>query len=672
MFELLRTKISIPPVRPKRVDRTRLLEQVENGVQRALTLVVAPAGFGKTTLVAAWAQNTPLPVVWLSLDATDSAPEQFLNYFILAIQQISPQSGKTTLALLRSGRSHPEEGLLHSLINDFTEIPHEFVLVLDDYHNADSPETSRIIQFLLEHRPINFHLFITSRTTPDLNLARLRGLNQVTEILAADLRFNPDEICSFLGDVMGVSLTHQELVRLDQSTEGWAVGLQLAAIALTRQPVDWKIPVGQEYIFDYLAEEVLQLESPQVQDFLMHTALFDRFSAPLCEFLFDSAFPVTDLLKHIERSNLFLFPLDASGTWFRYHALFTEFLRQQMIRRNPEMIPSLYQKASLWSEQNGIFDDAIHYATHSGDFERAADLIESSYIDLLQRGVHSALVEWLSSLPPGLIAQRPHLLLARGWTSIISVDAEKALAYSRQAEGLIPAGESGDRLRGEAGALRFLSGMFLGQTTTSDKISETLALISEQDDFLRSLLHFNLGINSVLKGDTRQAVEAFTKTFQITSELDNPLVTIMALTQLGEIHQIRGELVLAERAFQQAIQYAQDNLGEHTLLLGMPYVSYAELLREQNRFDEAIQYGEQGITYSQLWQPMASLDGHLALARLETGRRDWQAVQSRFEQALRTAERTKSILDDTFVTIYLVKAYLLQGDLARAKQWMQT
>ena len=672
MLELLRTRTSIPPARSKAIERSRLQEQLEAGVQRALTLVVAPAGFGKTTLVTAWAQTASIPVAWLSLDATDCAPERFLSYLILAIQQVEPQAGGTAQALLRGGQSLLEEGALYSLINDFTDISHDFAIILDDYHVADSPEISRIVQFLLENRPANFHFFIASRTTPDLNLARLRALDQVTEITTADLRFNFEEVHAFLEQVMEIKLDPDELIRLDQSTEGWAAGLQLAAIALARQPRDWQIPAGQAHIFDYLAEEVLRRESPQVQDFLMRTALFDRFSAPLCEFLFDEVVPVTDLLAYIERSNLFLIPLDASGIWFRYHALFTDFLRQQMEHRNAEQIPSLYREASLWSEQNELLDDAIHYATHARDFERAADLIESAYQSLLQRGEQAALLEWLLSLPSEMVAQRPRLLLARGWASIIAVDVEEALACAGQAEGLVPVGESGDRLRGEVGALRILAGIFHGQTTATGEISETFVMLSEKNAFLHSILHFNLGLNAVLRGETHTALEAFTETIQLTSKLRNPLVTIIALTQLGETHQIRGELVLAERAFKQAVQYAQETLGNRTFLLGMPYVSYAELLREQNRFEEAVQFGEQGIAFCLLWQPMASLDGYLALARLEVGRRDWQAANTRFEQALQTAQRTRSFLDDTIVNIFRVRAYLLQGDLARAIQWMQT
>jgi LuxR family maltose regulon positive regulatory protein len=641
-------------------------------LQRALTLVVAPAGFGKTTLLASWASTAQLPVAWLSLDPADTAPIRFLNYLIDSIQQIAPQAGGTAAALLRGGQTFSEEGVLYSLIDDFAEIPHDFALVLDDYHTADNPKIAEITGFLLENRLANLHLLIASRTTPDLNLARMRARDQLTEITTADLRFNHEEIRAFLEGIMDVKLDTDDLMRLDQSTEGWAVGLQLAAIALARQPINWDIPTGHIHIFEYLAEEVLRREPLEVQTFLTRTALFDRFCAPLCETLFEGSLPVTDLLAYVERSNLFLVPLDASGTWFRYHALFAEFLRQRMERLHPEQAPVLYSLASQWSQENGILEDAIHYATHAGDFETAVDLIESTYQELLQRGEQAAMLDWLSNLPQEMLKERPRLLLAKGWASIISVDADQAMECAESAGALIPTGESSDRLRGEASALRILAGIFRGQTAAVADISEAFILLSEQDTFLHSLLHFNLGLNSVLSGETHQAVEAFNETIQLTGDLNNPLVTIIALTQLGECYQIRGELVLAERAFQQAIRFARESLGEHTVLQGMPYVSYADLLREQNRFEEAVRYGEQGIAYCQIWQPMASMDGYLALARLETGRRNWGAAETCFEQALQTAERTSTPLDDTFVTLFRVRAYLLGGDLPRASQWMQT
>jgi LuxR family transcriptional regulator, maltose regulon positive regulatory protein len=684
MLPLLRTKTTIPPSRSKQIERTRLLERVSDGMQRALTLIVAPAGFGKTTLAAAWAQSAQLPVAWLSLQPADHAPERFLSYLIQALQTIAPQIGQTTLALLHGGSP---DGALFALVNDLAEVDGDFVLFLDDYHSVDNPEIAKLLQFLLEQHPVNFHLALITRVTPSLSLARLRALDQVTEISTADLRFTEAEVCAFLETSMDLRLSSETLTHLNQSTEGWAVGLQLAALALARQPENWQALAGQEHIFDYLAEEVLRRETPDVQSFLKVTALFDRFCVPLCEYLCSSPkFPVLEfgerashdfgegrggvnsLLAYIERANLFLVPLNSTKTWFRYHALFTDFLRRQLTSQ--QALP-LYYAASQWFEQNGALDDAIHYATHAGDFERAASLLENHYIDMLQRGEQTALQEWVSSMPPELLEKHPRLWLAWGWACVISLDSARAEECVTRAEALIPPGETGNHLRGEAKSLRIMTGIFTGKVAAAEEISETFVLLAEQDEFLHSLLHFNLGLRHVMTGETALAVDAFSETLHLTKALNNPLVTIVSQVMLGETRQIRGALGLAERTFQQVIRYAKETLGEHTFLLGMPYVSYSELLREQNRFDEAQRYAEQGLGYCHTWQPVASLDGHIALARLLAAQGRWNAAFSQLESAMLEAETSVSVIDDAFVAIHVARLALLQGNLAQAIQTLQ-
>jgi LuxR family transcriptional regulator, maltose regulon positive regulatory protein len=673
MLQLLRTKISIPPARTNRVERHRLMEQVKEGMERALALVVAPAGFGKTTIMAEWAQSAAMPIAWLSLEPADRNSERFFSYLIHAIQQISPQTGQTALAVLHSGQAIASEAIMFALLNDLSETPQDFAIILDDYHTVDGSEVNAVIQFLLEHRPTQMHLGITSRTIPGLSLARLRALDQVVEINSTDLRFNEIEVGAFL-EQMGASLTPEQLTRLNQSTEGWAVGLQLAGLALARQPFDWNIPAGQAHIFDYLAEEVLRREPPEVQEFLKVTALFERFCEPLCQNLFSTpkfrnfefGGDWEGVLTHIERANLFLIPLDSSGTWFRYHALFTEFLRRQLPL---EQASQHFHAASLWFEENNLLDEAIHYATHAADFERAAKLIEKHYLDMIQRGEQSAMMEWLSTLPNDLMKKRPRLWLAKGWSCIISLNSAEAETCVEKAEALIPLDETADnlRLRGEAKSLRVLTGIFAGKVAAADEISEAFVLLAEQDDFLHSLLHFNLGLHHVMLGNTALALDSFTETLLLTKKLNNPLVTIVANTQMGEVRQMRGALGLAEHAFQQVIQYARESLGEHTFLLGMPFVSYSDLLREQNRFDESIRYAEQGIAYCQIWQPVASMDGQIALARLNAAQGHWNEAFARLESAMQVAEKSVSVLDDTFVAIHLIRLNLLQGNFPKAE-----
>lgn len=674
MLPLLRTKTTVPPVRPQRVERSRLLERVRAGTGRALTLIVAPAGFGKTTLVADWARRGDMPVAWLSLQPADQARERFLSYLIQALQTIAPHIGQTSLALRQGGAP---EGVLFALVNDLAGMDSDFALVLDDYHSAESPATNEILGFLLENRPASFHVVLTTRKSPALNLARLRAIDQVTEITAAALRFTEPEIRAFIETTANLRLPPEALARLNQSTEGWAVGLQLAALALARQPEAWQALAGQEHIFDYLAEEVLRRESPEIQQFLKITALFDRFCASQIAYILQSQkheypianpeLPITihsaaDFITHIERANLFIIPLDS--TWYRYHALFADFLRKQT---SPEQAAPLYRAASNWFEQNGLLDDAIHYAIHAADYERAAALLETRYRDLVLRGEQTSIREWVTALPPELLQTRPRLWLAQGWTHLISLDSARAVACADRVESLLPANGQ-DTLRGEAKALRILGKIFGGQSAAADEISEAFILISEKDDFLHSLLHFNLGLHHVMEGQTAQAIEAFTETLRLASGLPLPLVSIVAGVQLAETRQMRGALGLAERGFQQVIKYARETLGEQTFLLGMPCISYAELLREQNRFNEAIRYAEQGITYTHAWQPVASMDGHITLARLLAAQNRWDEAFGHLESAMQEAEASLSVLDDAFVAIQMARLWLLRGDLTRAEQ----
>jgi LuxR family transcriptional regulator, maltose regulon positive regulatory protein len=648
-------------------------------MMRTLTLIVAPAGFGKTTLIAEWAGTKSMPVAWLSLQQSDRAPERFLSYIIYSLQQLFPQVGQTALAMLRGGQTSIEEAILFSLVNDLSDIPNDFALILDDYHTVDGSDVNTILQSILEHCPTKMHIGVASRTMPELSLARLRALDQVVEINATDLRFNEAEVRAFL-ERMGASLTPEQLTHLNQSTEGWAVGLQLAGLALARQPFDWNIPAGQAHIFDYLAEEVLRRESLEVQEFLKVSALFDRFCTPLCEHLFsspkfrnlESGGGWEGVLGHIERANIFLISLDSSGTWFRYHALFTEFLRRQI--PPDQEATQHYHEASLWFEENNLLDEAIHYATHAADFERAASLLESHYLDMVQRGEQSALLEWLSTLPPEIMESRPRLWLAKGWANIIGLNSAEAQACADKAEALIPLDETGDnpRRRGEAKSLRILTGIFAGKVAAADEISEAFVLLAEQDDLLHSLLHFNMGLHHVMLGNTALALDSFNEALHISKPKNDILVTIVAMVQMGEMRQIRGALGLAERAFQQVIQYAHETLGEHTFLLGMPFVSYGELLRELNRFDEAVRHLEQGIAHCQVWQPIASMDGRVALARLKAATGNWDEAYAELERAIQIAEGSISVLDNTFVAIQLIRLNLLQGNLLKAQQLIKT
>ncbi len=649
-------------------------------MRHALTLVTAPAGFGKTTIVTSWAQTRPISIAWLSLHPTDRLRDRFITYLIQALQTISPKFGQTTLALLQNASI---EGALYAFVNDLAEVEKDFVLVLDDFHNVDCPEISEILQFILDNRPGVFHLIILTRATPNMNLYRLRALGQVNEIDESDLRFTELEVRQFLETSMGLSLTADEISRLNQTTEGWAVGLQLAALALTRQPADWSALTGREHIFEYLAEEVLSRETFEVQNFLKISALFDRFSenlisflarklpnSPLFEKLNHLSTPgqkhTKELIDYIERANLFLVPLDPIRTWFRYHALFTDYLRRQI---GPEMSLPFYRAASEWFESEGSLDDAVQYASQACDYERAAYLLENHYISLIKRGEQASLKNWITSLPDEVVRKHPQLWLAMGWAEAVMLDTIKARECADKAEALLPPGKAGDRLRGEAESLRILCDIFMGNITSIERIMEYKTSIVGEDD-LQVLFHFSLASLHMMRGETILAVDALQDTLRLTEKFPNPIITINANVMLSEMRLMRGALGLAERNYHQLIRFAKETLGEHTYLLGLPYISFADLLREQNRFEDAIRYAEKGITYCRTWHCLASMDGEILLARIIAATGRWNEAYDKLEEIIQAAEPSVSVLDYHLIALHMARMALLQGDIDRAEHYI--
>jgi LuxR family maltose regulon positive regulatory protein len=331
---LLKTKLYIPPVRPVLVPRPRLIERLNAGLQRKLTLISAPAGFGKTALAAQWISDLQSPVVaWLSLDEDDNDPARFFTYLIAALETVQADVGVDALALLQSPQPPPLQAVLTMLINSLTTIPADFVLVLDDYHVVEQQPIHDALTFLLDHLPPQMHLVIASRADPPLPLARLRTRSQLTELRAADLRFTPDEAAAFLNQAMGLSLSPEDVAALEARTEGWIAGLQLAALSMQgRDDIPGFIAAftgSQHYILDYLVEEVLQRQPESIQAFLLQTSILERMTGPLCDALTDTGDGQT-MLDRLEHANLFIAPLDDERHWYRYHRLFADFLRARL------------------------------------------------------------------------------------------------------------------------------------------------------------------------------------------------------------------------------------------------------------------------------------------------------------------------------------------------------
>ena len=374
---ILATKLYIPPPRPKVVLRPCLIEQLSQGLYRRLTLISAPAGFGKTTLISEWVAGCELPVAWLSLDEGDKDPRRFLVYFVTALQKIAANIGEEVLEALQSLQSPPIELILTTLLNEIAAIPNNFILVLDDYHVIDAKPVDNVLTFLLEHLPPQMHLVITTREDPNLPLARLRARDQLTELRAADLRFTPAEAAGFLDQMMGLNLSAEDIAALETRTEGWIAGLQLAALAMLamqghKDATSFiKSFTGtHHFVMDYLIEEVLQQQSERVQTFLLRTAILDRLCGPLCDaVLLDPSASGQETLEYIERANLFIIPLDNERHWYRYHHLFADLLRQRLGQsQTPEEIAQYHICASEWFEKNGDQAEAFRHLIAARDY----------------------------------------------------------------------------------------------------------------------------------------------------------------------------------------------------------------------------------------------------------------------------------------------------------------
>src|SRR5215203_37628 len=402
---LLLTKLTVPSVRRSLVPRMRLSERLDTGLERKLTLLSAPAGFGKTTLLSSWIRvlsGDGRPVSWLSVDSGDNDPARFWRYLVTATDQLQPGSGTTALALLGSPQPPPIEAVLTTVLNELGTMPAEAVLVLDDYHLIESQTIHEALTFLIDHLPPRMHLVIATRMDPPLPLPRLRARGEMTELRAADLRFTPEEAATFLNQVMGLELSAEDTAELEERTEGWIAGLQMAALAMRGQTdISGFIAAfagSNRYVLDYLAEEVLARQPEGLQTFLLETSVLDRMSAPLCNAVTERADGQT-ALERLEHANLFVIPLDDERHWYRYHHLFVDVLRQRLRQEHPDLVSVLHRRACGWFERRGLVGEAINHALAAQDWERAVRLIESEGITVVLGRQVQTMLGWIDRVP---------------------------------------------------------------------------------------------------------------------------------------------------------------------------------------------------------------------------------------------------------------------------------
>jgi len=502
---LLLSKLMPPPVRARLVPRPRLVERLDEATRGPLTLVAAPAGFAKTSLLVAWTatlEASERRVAWLTLDEGDNDPLRFWRTVATALQAGRPELDDGARAAIRLTQPLAQDALAQALLHDLSDRSADHVLVFDDYHAIDAESIHSGLTQFLERLPPNVHLVIASRVEPPLPLARLRARGQLVELGVNDLRFTGEEAAEFFGDVMGLLLAPDQVAALEVATEGWPAGLQLAGLALQGRAD----PAGfietfagtNRYVLDYLVDEVLQLQSEDVQAFLGQTAILDRLSGPLCNAVTERA-DSQAMLEQIERANLFLVPLDDERCWYRYHRLFAEALRARSSQLGPGEVPESHQRASTWLAANGFIGAAIQHALAAGNAASAGVLVERAAQDLLHRGEVATLRRWMDSLPPDVLHSRPRLVLARCWSLVAAGHAEEAAAYLQDVQTVLDNDRTQrepDRaaLLGEAAAVRAHAAVRTHDWENAIALSQqALAQMPEGRSTLRAMAALNLG-----------------------------------------------------------------------------------------------------------------------------------------------------------------------------------
>jgi ATP/maltotriose-dependent transcriptional regulator MalT len=558
---LLATKLFVPRPRPDLVQRPRLLARLDEGLDEGhCSLLSAPAGAGKTSLLAAWVAQLDRPVAWLALDERDQEVHQVLRYLVASVQTIAPECGRAALALLDAPPTAPPEVVLTSLVNDIAALPERALLVLDDYHLVREPAVYAAIEFLLDHLPPTLHLTIATREDPPLPLPRLRASRQIIEVRAVDLSFNVEEAAAFLGAGMGLRLTEQQVAALVERTEGWAAGLQLAGLAL-RDRSDPAAFVeaftgGHRLVVDYLMAEVLERQPVPVRRFLLVTSVLDRLCAPLCDALLaadrDSAVvsPTSSsqqLLEELEAANLFLVPLDDDRMWYRYHHLFADTLRGRLAREaGPAAPASLHRQASVWFGGQGLLPEAIGHALAADAVEDAATWIEALMPSMfVTMGIHQALADWLAALPESVVRSRPLLCLTQAWLLIHRVELEAAAAWvEAAAHALLPVPDDADRrAHGAVAATRaYMATVGLaGVPKDVDVLAEqALADLAPDDSTFRGAAFLSLGQATLALGQLDRAEKAFTEAAMVSRAAGLVHGAVVAALQQVNVQRLRG------------------------------------------------------------------------------------------------------------------------------------
>lgn len=598
-LSLIKTKLYTPSLRPSHVVRPRLQDSLnheflhENGFARKVTLLCAPAGYGKTSLTVDWLSTLDLPVAWLSLDEHDNDPVRFLNYLVHALRQVLPEVGNPTLAMLQSPQLPDPETLLTPLLNEIEARTQLLILVIDDYHLIQTPSIHHCLNFLVEYLPPRLHTVIASREDPPLPLHRLRARGHLTELRQENMRFNLDETAHFLSRILGRELPLDNVQAIEHRTEGWVTGMQLLAISLLDHPdaSDFirSFTGSDRFVLDYLFEEVFHRQEEHVQDFLVKTSVLENLSAGLCETVtgWENS---KEILQSLDQSNLFVHRLDHTQTWFRYHRLFLDLLKHHLRQHHKEDQNALHQKASQWYEENGYLEEAVGHALAGADWERGLELIYQASDQMLKTGALATLLRWFQNIPPEEILVKAEYCLTYAWPLLLTSKLNEVDILLQTAEEL-----AADRpvLLGEVAAAQAFLAQSRGDERQLVMYSErALSLLPQTDVSSRSIVAMNLGIAYWHFGDMQRAERRLNEAITAAQKGGNKYAEMTALFFMGRVHAVRGHLRQALGLLNQIV-----GLQVRMPILGLVYLDLSLLHYEFNDLEEAQHYLDQGMEF---------------------------------------------------------------------------
>ena len=689
-MSLLATKLCIPPPRAELVLRPRLAERLNAGLEqdivhrgsspiplgfaRRLTLVSAPAGFGKTTLITGWLSDSKHPSAWLSLDESDNDPARFFTYLLAALQQLDPNIGQAAKVMLQSPQPPPPEALLASLINDVAVSPQPFMLVLDDYHLIQSLPIHQQLSFLLEHQPSQMHLVIATREDPPLPLARLRARGQIADIRQGDLQFTEEETSSFLRQVMQLDLASEDIAALQRRTEGWIAGLQLAALSMQRSENVRQFVAdfsgSHRYILDYLVEEVFRRQSPDVQDFLLRTSILDRLTSPLCNAV-TGRDDAQQVLVGLDQANLFVMRLDEARQWYRYHRLFRDLLRTQgaAIDRVP-----LHLRAARWYEQQGDLDEAMNHILAAEDWGQAERLAGPAAAQAMNRGQFATVGRWLDAMPEERLRASSGLATLKGWLLLPTGQCDAAEIWATLADDLLPA-DASPMNRAWVVCLQInIAHMRHEIPRVIELAHRALELLEDGDPYgLRGTALANLASAQAIMGDIPAATQTYREMARLGQEAGHLISLVGAWSSLAWLLHLQMEPREALALCHQALERAVGPRGQSLPLAGQPHIVLGTIAYERNELASAREHFAQGLELSRQVGPTSgAMQAAFTLAWI-------QELAGENEAALATASGTRQAasqlnlpLVDAYVAGCEADFFLRLGNVEATARWAET